>query len=137
MAGRDDPAGTRPAATLSGSGDSLKYAKPFGDHGEILRFRVPGFEFRVQRLEADAFVPPLLFPGLDFLAGVSLDRVARSLIESAKALDQHDLALARPDRMKAEEVEASIRNARLHRAAYYVRREQALIDAHAFGRAHP
>ena len=38
----------------------LDDAQPFGDDGKAVRIHVPRFEFGVQRLQPDLFVPPLV-----------------------------------------------------------------------------
>ena len=48
---------------------SFEDAQPFGDHGEILRVHVPGLEFGIQRLQADALEIPFVF---ETLAGALL-----------------------------------------------------------------
>src|ERR1039457_5857398 len=87
---------------------SFDDAKPFGHDREILGLHVPGLELGVQRLQANPPVAPLAVACRNLLAGVSLDGVARSVIQDSEALDEENLALARPARMEAEEIQAAI-----------------------------
>src|SRR5205823_819122 len=96
-----------------------------------------GFEFGIQRFEENAAVLPLIFPAFELLAGVLLDSETRGFIHSAKPLDEQNLILTRAVGMEAEEVEAALRDARLHGAALHVGYKKIFGEAHALGRRRP
>ena len=70
-------------------------------------------------------------------AGVFLDGIAGGIVENTEALDEEDLVLARADGVQTEQIEAAIRDARLHRAADHVGDEKIGGEAQTFGRGHP
>ena len=72
--------------------------------------------FRVQGLEADAFVFPGAVGLVRLTARVALDRVA-IVSAASEFLDQHQLALPRTGAELPEQADAAVRDARLHRRA--------------------
>src|SRR5262245_61843622 len=121
MEDRGGPCDTSRAAVRR---SSLDDAKPLRDNLKIIRFYIPGAELRVQRMQRDLLMGPLVFAGLPLRAGVSLHRVAIGFVQNSATFDQHDLALARPLGMEVEQIEAAVRNPRLHRTTHYVAHEQ-------------
>ncbi|MGA2157064.1 MAG: hypothetical protein ABSH37_21845, partial [Bryobacteraceae bacterium] len=82
-------------------------------------------------------MPPLVLSGLDFLAGVFLDRVTGRIVERAEALNQQYLVLPRTHRLQPEQVEAAIGDARLHRPADDMGHEQIRREPHIGRRWNP
>ena len=103
-------------------------AQPLGREFKSLKLRI-------ERLQANGLVLPLILAAVDLTARVFLNRVAGAVVQLAQELDQHDLVLPRAHHGRAKHIQAAVRNPRLHGAAHHVRHEQIFGRAEILGNA--